>query len=328
MFANLRRLQPGVVSFASAVALVGCTATLRNTATTSPQRPQDLVALWQEPADLERRDLFYGPGGLELAPASASYDFVARDTSGKSPGFDIRDDRGRVWSAKLGVEAQSEVTASRVLWAVGYHQPATYYVDQWTLTGTVAGPQSGARFRLEHPDEAVTGEWSWYENPFIGTRPFGGLIVANLILNNWDWKSSNNKIYRSSAPDDVRERYVVRDLGASLGRTTQWPVLSFFRLPGGQGTKNDLEGFEAQSFVSVEEDGDLEFDYQGRYGDLVRSVTADDVRWMCALMARLSDEQWRAAFRAGGYSEEAQARYIAKIKQKLSEGLRVTRVQF
>jgi hypothetical protein len=328
MSANLRRCRQGIVSLISSAVLIGCTATLRNTAPTPPQHAQDLAGLWQEPADLEHRDLFHGPGGPDLAPASASYEFVSRDTSGKSPGFDVRDDRGRLWSAKLGIEAQSEVTASRVLWAVGYHQPATYYVNQWTLTGSVAGPQPAARFRLEHPHEEVTGEWSWYENPFVGTRPFGGLIVANLILNNWDWKSSNNKIYRSSAPDDVRERYVVRDLGASLGRTTQSPVLSFFRLPGGQGTKNDLEGFEAQAFVLIAADGDLEFDYQGRYGDLVRSVSAEDVLWMCALMSRLSDAQWRAAFRAGGYSEQAQARYIAKIKQKLAEGLRVTRVQF
>ena len=24
----------------------------------------------------------------------------------------------------------------------------------------------------------------------------GGLVVANLILNSWDWKTSNNKIYQ------------------------------------------------------------------------------------------------------------------------------------
>ena len=105
--------------------------------------------------------------------------------------------------------------------------------------------------------------------------------------------------------------------GASLGRTKQFALLSFFRLPGGQGTKNDLAGFEGQGFVTVADDGDLDFDYHGRYADLVRSVTADDLRWMCELMSRLSDAQWRAAFRAGGYDEDAQSRYVAKIKHEL-----------
>ena len=154
-----QRLRPGILTFVSLAALVSCTATLKNTASTPPSRAQHLAALWEEPADLERRDLFYGPGGPDRAPSAASYEFIARDTSGKSPGYDVRDDRGRLWSVKLGIESQSEVTASRVLWAVGYHQPATYYVPEWTLTGTVAGRQPAASFRVSRPTRtsSVTG---------------------------------------------------------------------------------------------------------------------------------------------------------------------------
>jgi len=43
--------------------------------------------------------------------------------------------------------------------------------------------------------DTVVGDWSWYDNPFMNSREFRGLVVANLILNNWDWKTSNNKIY-------------------------------------------------------------------------------------------------------------------------------------
>ena len=64
-------------------------------------------------------------------------------------------------------------------------------------------------------------DWSWYENPFVSTQAFKGLVVANLVLNNWDWKTSNNKVYDvSSADGSARRVYVVRDLGASLGKTT------------------------------------------------------------------------------------------------------------
>ena len=34
----------------------------------------------------------------------------------------------REWSLKLGPEAQSEVVASRLLWAIGFHQPPTYWL--------------------------------------------------------------------------------------------------------------------------------------------------------------------------------------------------------
>ena len=36
---------------------------------------------------------------------------------------------------------------------------------------------------------------------------------------------------------------------------------------------------------------------------------------------RLSDAQWRDAFRAGGYTPEDTARFIRRLKQKIAEGL-------
>jgi hypothetical protein len=88
------------------------------------QGPPALIGeLWQDPSDLEQRDLFHGPEGTRLLPRDASYAFVAKDTSGWSPGFDVRDGDGVEWSVKLGAEAQSEVVSSRILWAIGFHQP-------------------------------------------------------------------------------------------------------------------------------------------------------------------------------------------------------------
>jgi hypothetical protein len=53
-------------------------------------------------------------------------------------------------------------------------------------------------------------------------------------------------------------------------------------------------------------------------------VTAADVRWACGLLARLTDEQWRDAFRAGGYNPDQTARYVATIKAKIDRGLALT----
>src|SRR4030095_14308504 len=41
------------------------------------------------------------------------------------------------------------------------------------------------------------GRWGWgKDNPFYGTRPLRALIVANLVLNNWDFGVDQNRIYK------------------------------------------------------------------------------------------------------------------------------------
>jgi hypothetical protein len=284
----------------------------------------DAAQLWIEPRDLETRDLFHGPGGARLAPdPSASYELVAIDDSGYSPGYDVRDPRGVEWSVKLGIEAQPEVVASRVLWAIGYHQPATYLLTRWRLTGKGVDTPGAGRFRLESDGRKVIADWSWYENPFVSTQPFNGLVVANLILNNWDWKTSNNKVYDLADRDGGPRRvYVVRDLGASLGKTTFPQFLKWTPMRGmGQGSRNDIAGFEQQALIKKVDGQRVTFDYRGIHDTLVDTLTVADVVWTCRLMARISDRQWRDAFRAAGYADPEQQRFITKLKAKVAEGL-------
>lgn len=284
----------------------------------------EIAELWQEPVDLLERDLLAGPGGVALTPpADARYEFVAFKTSGTSSGYDVRDGSGRLWSVKLGVEAQSEVTTSRILWALGFHQPATYYLPQFTLSGADAGAKLQARFRADvKPWKSTGGDWSWYENPFVETQPFRGLIVAQLLLNSWDLKASNNRIYEAT---DVtlrpRRQFVVRDVGASLGHSKQFVLFSMLRTRGRQGSKNDIDGFEQQGFIKRVEGNRVIFDYRGMNQALVDIVTVPDVIWACELFARIPDGHWQAAFRAGGYAPELTERYIRKIKEKIGEGL-------
>lgn len=312
----------GVLLVIAAVLAPACARSLRQLPSIDG-RPAPIAELWVEPADPGKRDLYYGPGGSALAPKDTAFEFVARDTGGWSPGYDVVDRNRLEWSVKLGPEAQSEVVASRLLWAIGFHQPPTYYLERWNLTGIESGPQPAGRFRPELPDQEAVGEWSWYENPFVGSVPYRGLVVANLILNSWDWKGNNNRIYEVSQPSGGTERrFVVRDLGASLGKTTYPPILKLFRLRGfGQGTRNDLAGFEEQGFITGVDGSRVEFDYQGIYRDIVNSVTPADVRWACARFDRLTDQQWRDAFRAGGYDEQQTKRYVTKIKAKIAQGL-------
>jgi hypothetical protein len=157
----------------------------------------------------------------------------------------------------------------------------------------------------------------------VSTQPFKGLLVANLILNNWDWKTSNNKVYDRAERDGASRRvFVVRDLGASLGKTTFPRFLKWTPVRGmGQGSRNDVVGFEEQALIKKVEGQRVTFDYRGIHNGLVDTLTVDDVVWTCRLMARISDRQWRDAFRAAEYADAEQQRFITKLKSKIDEGL-------
>lgn len=296
-------------------------------ADTTPPAAEKLAELWQLPEDITARDLFHGPGGADDVPgAGAAYTWMSTDTSGFSPGYEVRGADGRIWDVKLGVEAQTEVVASRVLWAMGYHQPVTYYVPDWQLSGGPGGPQEGARFRLES-DAEVIGDWSWSDNDFIGTQPYHGLIVANILLNSWDWKTSNNKIYRLKNGASPSRRYVVRDLGASLGRTQPSRLLWVLPVPMrgfGQGSRNNIDDFESQGFIKRFDENTVEFDFHTIYQSVVDLVRPSDVRWTAELLNRVTDAQWDDAFRTAEYSPEIRQRFIRKIKAKIAEGLAVS----
>lgn len=284
----------------------------------------EMAELWQEPADLEQRDLFYGVGGQALAPPPTGgiYQFIEFKTTGTNPGYDLRDASGRIWSAKLGIEAQPEVTASRILWAIGFHQPPNYFVHEFTVTGGDAGPKTVARFRTDADQWKAGGDWDWYENPFKNSKQFRGLIVAQLILNQWDLKHTNNRIYEAVDPSaSPRRLYMVRDLGSSLGHSKQATFFKILGTAGAQGSKNDVEGFEEQGFIKKVDGDHVSFDYRGMNQALVEMPTTGDVIWTCELMNRITDDQWRAAFRAGAYPDDIAERYIKKIKEKIAQGL-------
>jgi hypothetical protein len=300
------------------IALAGCGATLHRTQ--APEGgPVPVAALWVEPADLASRNLFDGPGDVASAPkADGVYTFVSEKQVGFSPGFHVKDAAGNEWSVKEGPEAQSEMVLSRVLWALGYHQLPEYYLSGWTLTGgPKAGMQGPARFREKTKEEKSEGSWSWTENPFIGTPPFGGLVTTLLLFNQWDFKTSNNSIYKvKDDPDGLEQWYVVRDLGAALGKT---PSLLIFH-----GTRNDLPAFQREGFLtgSGGHGPTFKMTIHGPEHALLRQSAAD-VRWACERLAKLAPQQWNDAFRAGGYDQAQADAFIRKIHEKIAEGLTV-----
>jgi hypothetical protein len=89
----------------------------------------------------------------------------------------------------------------------------------------------------------------------------------------------------------------------------------------GQGSRNDVDDFEEQGLIKKVEGQRVRFDYRGIHDGLVDTLIVGDVVWTCRLMSRISDRQWRDAFRAGGYTDAEQRRFITKLKSKINEGL-------
>jgi hypothetical protein len=308
-------LTAGVLFLVGSVA-VGAGACGRTIESTLPQPPTrtQLAELWIEP---ERdRDLFWGVGGQRLAPdPSVRYTVIEIKRGGFSSGYTVVGPKKREWSAKFPPEASTEVVASRIHWGIGYHQPPIYYLAEWHAEkATSENPQLPARFREKKPDlhGLDTDEvWSYYRNPFVGTRELKGLLTLQVMLGNSDLKDENTALYKLKQRFEGATRwYVARDLGHTFGRTG---VL--------EAPRGDVRVFEETPFIRGVANGKVRFEYRGRHRALFRDITPADVRWVCERLQRLTDRQWQDAFRAGGYGSQTAERFIKRMKQKIAEGL-------
>lgn len=275
----------------------------------SPAAPGQL---WVEPRDIASRDMVNGPWGAAYAPdPKAVYTFLGSKVHGASPGMTVVDPRGRRWSIKQSAEGPVEVMQSRVLSALGYHQPPVYYLPEFTLVDEKGTRQErGGRFRPSLPEFEEIGDWSWQQNPFVGTPPYQGLLVVLLMFGSGDLKNSNNSLYEHRRPDGTTERlYVVRDIGNALGDTGRL-----------DSTKNDPAVFERQPFIDGLSNGFVVFPYRGWHQELFRDrITPDDVGWAVRLLSQLTVAQWDDAFRAGGYDPAVAARFKAALQARLAQ---------
>jgi hypothetical protein len=280
-------------------------------------------SLWEPPADLAAQDLFNGPWGAAHAPnPDDRYLLVKHKHSGVNPGMTVLDSRGREWSVKQAPledwpdEGPVEVVMSRVLSAVGYHQPPVYYLPRFTLADEWSTHvERGGRFRLKLKVLKDRGAWSWHQNPFVGTRPYHGLLAILLTLNSSDLKNANNTLYEYRGDRGIELRYMVRDLGAALGTTGRFA-------PG----KGDPEALTRRPLIDGVRNGFVAFEYGGWHQELVRDrLTPDDVVWASTLLSSLTERQWQDAFRAGGYPPDLAGRFIRAIDTRVAEGLRLGR---
>jgi hypothetical protein len=291
------------------------------------------AVMWREPADIESRDLFYGPGGRKHVP-HGTFTFVKEDLGGSSPKFEVRDQDGRKWKVKLGTEARTEAAASRIVWAVGYYTNEEWFLRELEVRGMpdhlhrgqkLIGPNGSvrnARLKKESADEKKIGNWRWRHDAFTGTRELNGLRVVMAVINNWDLKDVNNAIYQT----DNERIYMVGDLGASFGAAGRsWPAHT---------AKGNIDSYRQSKFIRKVTAFTVDFQAPARprYVYLVdpkeywrrvrmewigRNVPREDVRWMGHLLARLSPKQIRDAFRAGGYSPQEADEFAGVMERRI-----------
>ena len=265
--------------------------------------------LWRDPGDVASLNLLLGPGGDEMKPDVTKVTFITEEKDGWSKKYRVRDGSGREWVAKIGVEAQPETAATRLLWAVGYTTDITYLVPSVTIEGM--GTFENVRFEARDKKIKRLGEWKWDHNPFAGTMELQGLKTMMVLIGNWDIKDSNNRILRvrNEQTGDVELRYIVSDLGATLGKT------------GGIITRsrNEPTDFAKTKFVDSVKNNRVDFHYSGKRKDVLNGITIDQARWIGQLLSRLSDEQVRDAFRAANYRPEEVEMLAGTVRARITQ---------
>lgn len=294
--------------------------------------------LWVEPVDITSRNLLRGPARSAALPAGPMT-FLQEDPHGTNPKFDVRDGNGVKWRVKLGAEARPEVVASRFLWAVGYFADEDCFLPELKVANLPAqlhrgqhlvgsgGILRGVRLERHIPGEEKLGKWHWKDNPFTGSREMNGLRVMMALINNWDLKDENNSIYREASSPSTK-RYVVSDLGATFGTTGfSWTETR---------SKGNLNSYRQSRFMRRITPDRVDFNvptrpvwirifslpsFIRRLG--MRSIGAgiprSDAKWIGSLLGKLSPEQIRDAFRAGGYSPHEVEDFARVVERRISE---------
>lgn len=288
--------------------------------------------LWRKPSNIASRDLIYGAGGKAHLPGK-KLTFIKEDKGGSNPKFEVKDEKGVTWKVKLGLEAQSETAATRLLWAVGYFTDEDYYYPEIQVNGlkklsrnsslvSADGKVLGARLERVFEDMQAT-TWSWFDNPLARSKEMNGLKVMMALINNWDLKAENNKMVMRGGTEP---RFIVSDLGATFGKTGDHLVRS----------RNNISDFLTSKFIKKVGPEEVDFVLHSRphpflffhlpyylertrMERITKHIPRTDARWIGELLNGLSNKQLGDAFRAAGYSASQVSALTGKIKSRIAE---------
>src|SRR5688572_3081435 len=305
-------------------------AVLLLTTPTGAQEAARPAVIWYDRGDAAAMNLLTGPGGRDREPGT-NFRFIRESVSGTSPKFEVEDENGVTWKAKLGEEGPGETAAARLLWAAGYVVDEDYYRPQIRVRGMQAlkrgqqfvsadGLVAGVRLERDVPG-ADTKPWSWYDNPLLGTREFNGLRVMMALINNWDLKEINN----GAAATAEGRVYSVTDLGSSFGRTGH--VL--------HRSKGVATEYAESRFIDKVTPTHVDFvlhsrpflptavhvtnyRFRARMESIVKDIPLADARWIGGVLGQLSEAQIGDCFRAGGFAPAEIAIYTEVVMRRIA----------
>lgn len=297
------------------------------------ENPDQSPVLWTDRGDIRTLDLIGGAGGREHQPAG-KFTFVKEDMGGTSPKFILRDEQGVRWKAKLGQEVKSETAATRLVWAAGYFTDEDYYLPELQVDNmpklkrgsqfvSADGTVQSVRMERYLKGQKKEGHWSWFKNPFTGTKELNGLRIMMALINNWDLKEVNNAVYQEKGE---RPRYVVSDLGATFGETGS-PLTR---------SKSNPQDYSKSEFIQKVTPDHVDFFLSSRpfflaaidipnyamrthMQAVVKNIPLADAIWLGKLLQPLSDDQIRDCFRAAGYSDKDVELNATVVKQRIRD---------
>lgn len=279
--------------------------------------PSGTPVLWQTPSDISQRDLFLGPGGTAMRPDLRRITFIKEEKGGYSKKYRVRDGSGREWVAKIGKEAQSETSAVRLLWGVGYITEINYLVPRVTIPGK--GTFTNVRFEARPDSWDRTGEWKWKRNPFVGTPQYQGLKIMMALINNWDLKDSNNEMVKIRGGNSGNVYYIISDLGATFGHASTTPLL--WRLTR---SRNKPSNFAKSKFLEKVKGDRVVLHFGGKNRGLMKDISIQDARWMGQWLSQLTDQQLHDAFRAANYRPDEINLLARTVRERTNELVSLT----
>lgn len=277
------------------------------------KQPKGKAIMWER-VNIKQLDLFNGPGGTAMRPNLSKITYIKEEKEGFNKKYRIRDGSGRVWVAKLGREAQSETAAVRLLWALGYKTEVNYLVPQITIPGK--GTFKNVRLEARPDNIERLDEWSWQDNPFVGTRELQGLRIMMVFFSNWDVGDFQNKVLQIDSKNQKENHYIISDLGATFGRLGNNNLPLIYRF--GRTISKPMDYSEAK-LVNRVENGEVILAYKGKNRFIFQGISTGDAQWLASLLEQLSDKQIEDAFRAGNFSAPDRKTYRMEIRNRISE---------
>lgn len=270
--------------------------------------------LWRDPGTISELNLTTAPWDSGQPP-KAPLQFVKEEKSGTSPKVIVKDANGETWFVKFGFEAKPETFSTRIVRAVGYYAPATYFISDGTIENVpnnlgrakqeidkASGHFQNARFSRKF--ESVPGKWSFDNADLKGTNQLGGLRLLIMLLSNWDVKYPNFSLVRGPGGEVM---YAITDWGETLGQSDEkvrWDCQKYRK--------------ETAHWTDGVHDGYVVMNYNGKMHDVVtNNIRVEDLKWFVGRIEALSDAQIRNALKAAGASDEETTCFAGALEERI-----------